>query len=39
MPISKMKGYSENPYYRFLGEPVPFLLLLNWILKEKLFPV
>ena len=30
MPISQTKGYFENPSYRFLEEPMLFLLALKW---------
>ena len=30
MPISETEGYFENPYYRFLEEPMLFLLVLKW---------
>ena len=37
MPISQTEGYFENPFYRFLGEPMLFLLALKWNLSEKAF--
>ena len=37
MPISQTEGYFENPYDRFLEEPMLFLLALKWKLKEKAF--
>ena len=30
MLIPHMEGYIENPKYRFLEEPVLFLLALKW---------
>ena len=30
MLISQAEGYFENPYYRFLDEPILFLLALKW---------
>ena len=30
MPISQTEGYFENPLYRFLEEPMLFLLGLKW---------
>ena len=30
MPISQTEGYFENPWYRFLEEPMLFLLALKW---------
>ena len=30
MPISQKEGYFENPLYRFLEEPMLFLLVLKW---------
>ena len=35
--ISQTEGYFENPYYRFLEEPMLFLLALKWNLWEKAF--
>ena len=29
MPISQKEGYFENPLYRFLEEPMLFLLALK----------
>ena len=37
MPISQTDGYFENTQYRFLEEPLLFLLALKWILLEKAF--
>ena len=37
MPISQTDGYFENPQYRFLEEPLLFLLALKRILLEKAF--
>ena len=39
MPISQTEGYFENPYYRFLEEPMLLLLALKWNFKKKRFPV
>ena len=39
MPISQTEAYFENPYYRFLEEPMLFLLALNDTSKKKFFPV
>ena len=39
MPISQTEGYFKNGYYRFLEEPMLFLLALKWNLLEKRFPV
>ena len=39
MPISETEGYVENPQYRFLEEPMLFMLPLNEISKKKPFPV
>ena len=30
MPIYETEGNFENPYYRFLEEPMFFLLALKW---------
>ena len=30
MPISQAEGYFENPVYRFLEEPMLFLLVWKW---------
>ena len=30
MPIYQMEGYFENPLYRYLEEPIFFLLALKW---------
>ena len=30
MPISQKEGYFENLWYRFLEEPMLFLLALKW---------
>ena len=30
MSISQTEDYFENPYYRFLEEPMLFLLALKW---------
>ena len=30
MPISQTEAYFENPWYRFLVEPMAFLLALKW---------
>ena len=37
MPISQKEGYFENQLYSFLAEPMPFLSVLKWKLKEKVF--
>ena len=37
MPISQTEGYFKNGYYRFLEEPMLFLLALKWNLLEKAF--
>ena len=37
MLISQTEGYFENPYYRFLEEPILFLWALKWNLYEKSF--
>ena len=35
MRISQTEGYFENPEYRFLEEPMLFLLAWKWNLCEK----
>ena len=35
MPISQTEGYFQNPYYRFLEQPMLFLLTLKWKLLRK----
>ena len=37
MPISQTEGYFESPFYRFLEEPMLFLLAWKWNLQEKAF--
>ena len=37
MPISQTEGYFENPWYRFLEEPMLFPLALKSNLWEKAF--
>ena len=37
MPNSQTEDQFKNPWYRFVGEPMLFLLALEWNLKEKTF--
>ena len=37
MPISQMEEYFENPSYRFLKEPMLFLLASKLDLQDKAF--
>ena len=37
MPISQTDSYFENPWYRFLEEPMLFLLALKWKVYKKTF--
>ena len=37
MSTSQTEGYFENPYYRFLEEPMLFLLALKWNHQGKAF--
>ena len=37
MRISQTEGYFENPWYRFLEEPMLLLLALKWNLCGKAF--
>ena len=39
MSISQMDRYFENPYYRFLEEPMLFFRFLNETSNKTRFPV
>ena len=37
IPVSQTEGYFENPWYRFLEEPMFFLWTLKWKFYDKAF--